>query len=226
MWYTQILHTLACCHLTLTSPIFTKGNSWLASDRGIKHLQHIPPLLPNPPVKNKCESCYHLCVDYWDLKQIQKVPCCLTRYKLFHISISLYWIWYGHMYYKVELCHSTVSNLLVTYSMSTFIVSQQTYDVSCFGAFTEKGVFCFLLIPVNLLLFSFDIVSDLSGSLCVFFFFFFNCSHHIISTSGTFHIMKVKFFSSCHRAVFFNGCSINTHKRTYTDSTDAVQQNW
>ncbi len=40
----------------------------------------------------------------------------------------------------IRLCHSTVSNLLVTYSISALTVSEQTCDVSCLGAFAEKGV--------------------------------------------------------------------------------------
>ena len=57
------------------------------------------------------------------------------------------------LHYRV--CHRTVSNLLVTYRISALIVSEQMYDVSCLGAFAEKGLFGFLLTSVTLLLCSF-----------------------------------------------------------------------
>lgn len=47
MWCTQTLHTLASCHLTFTSPIFTqRGTLGQRQARGIKQPQLIPPLLP------------------------------------------------------------------------------------------------------------------------------------------------------------------------------------
>lgn len=75
---------------------------------------------------------------------------------------------------NIRLCHSTESNLLVTYSISALIVSQQTYDVSCLGAFAEKGVFGFLLTTVTKQLHSFETIYDLSTT----FLCFFNCKSY------------------------------------------------
>lgn len=106
---------------------------------------------------NKSESSCCLCVANWGEKLIEKkaqtvLCCCLLRYIAFDL------IYYGMgLRDQMWLGQSTVSNLLVTYSISALVVSQQMYDVSCLGAFAEKGVYGFLVTSVTSLLRSFNI---------------------------------------------------------------------
>lgn len=93
---------------------------------------------------------------------LSPVPICVRLFQskhtdiMLHVFFFLLYTWYVLLHYKGEWCHNTVGLLSVTYSISALIVSQQTYDVSCLGAFAEKGVFGLLLTSISLLSCLFD----------------------------------------------------------------------
>lgn len=60
MWYTHILHTLASCHLTFTSLIFTqRGTLGQCRMEESNVRKHKPPLLPHPPFYSNSKSSCH-----------------------------------------------------------------------------------------------------------------------------------------------------------------------
>lgn len=136
-----------------------------------------------------------VCVSF---KANTQISCCMYFFFLLYP-------WYVLLHYKGEWCHNTVGLLSVTYSISALIVSQQTYDVSCLGAFAEKGVFGILLTSISLLSCIFD-TSLWPAWVLLFLFFFIVAYPH--------QALKVRFLSFS---------SINIHKSTHTDSTDTIK---
>lgn len=72
-------------------------------------------------------------------------------------------IW-AHVLRLDIICNSTVSNVLVTYSLSALIVSEQMC-MPCLSAFAEKGVFWLLTHLCHLtIMYECKPVHDLSGT--------------------------------------------------------------